>query len=92
MGSASGCGNPTAGGWPSSGLVRPEDPVAVQRPGDADVVVRVTGRVAFPTTDAIEGDSTTLTRYLERFAARPREMGVELRGLGDYTATAELTV
>ena len=47
--------------------------------------------MAFATADDIEGDSTTLAKYLDRYAAQPREIGVELRGLGDYISTAELT-
>jgi hypothetical protein len=69
----------------------PKTPLPFNVPAMQTVLVRVTGRVAFPTTDAIEGDSTTLSKYLERYAAQPRQIGVELRGLGDYISTAELS-
>jgi hypothetical protein len=69
----------------------PKTPLPFNVPAMQTVLVRLTGRVAFPSTNDIEGDSTTLAKYLERYAAKPREIGVELRGLRDYLSTAELT-
>jgi len=69
----------------------PKTPLPFNVPAMQTVLVRLTGRVAFATADDIEGDSTTLAKYLDRYAAQPREIGVELRGLGDYISTAELT-
>ncbi len=56
------------------------------------VLVRIAGRVAFPTADEIEGTPATLADYLDRHIAAPRVIGIELRGLGDYIATAEVMV
>jgi hypothetical protein len=65
-------------------------PLPFNVPAMQTVLVRIMGRVAFPTADDIEGTPTTLADYLNRHAATPREIGVELRGLGDHIATAEV--
>jgi hypothetical protein len=70
----------------------PKTPLPFNVPAMQTVLVRIAGRVAFPTADDIEGAPTTLANYLDRHVAAPREIGVELRGLGDYVATAEVTM
>jgi hypothetical protein len=67
-------------------------PLPFNVPAMQTVLIRVAGRVAFPTANEIEGTPTTLADYLERHLAVPREIGVELRGLGDHIATGELKV
>jgi hypothetical protein len=56
------------------------------------VLVRVAGRIAFPIVDDFEGTPTAMSSYLDRNLAAKCEIGVELRGLGDYIATTELAV
>jgi hypothetical protein len=56
------------------------------------VLVRAAGRIAFPIVDDFEGTPTALSSYMDRNLAAKREIGVELRGLGDYIATAEVPV
>jgi hypothetical protein len=82
------------GGWlPIEGVTfDPKTPLPFNVPAMQTVLVRIAGRVAFPTADEIEGTPATLANYLERNVGAPREIGVELRGLGDYIATAEVTV
>jgi hypothetical protein len=65
-------------------------PLPFNVPAMQTVLVRVAGRVAFPTDDDFEGTPTVLASYLDRHLAARREIGVELRGLGEYIATAEL--
>jgi hypothetical protein len=67
-------------------------PLPFNVPAMQTVLVRVAGRVAFPTIEEIEGTPTVLNDYLDRNLAAKRQIGVELRGLGDYVATAELVV
>lgn len=80
------------GGWlPVEGITfDPKTPLPFNVPAMQTVLVRIAGRVAFPTADDIEGTPATLANYLDRHVATPREIGVELRGLGDYIATAQL--
>ena len=66
-------------------------PLPFNVPAMQTVLVRVAGRVAFPTVDDFEGTPTVVSDYLDRNLATKREIGVELRGLGDYVATAELS-
>jgi hypothetical protein len=65
-------------------------PLPFNVPAMQTVLVRIAGRVSFPTADEIEGTPTTLTNYLDWHSVTPREFGVELRGLRDYFATAEV--
>jgi hypothetical protein len=67
-------------------------PLPFNVPAMQTVLVRVAGRVAFPTEEEFEGTPEALASYLERDLAGRREIGVELRGLGEYVATAELTM
>jgi hypothetical protein len=67
-------------------------PLPFNVPAMQTALIRIAGRVAFPTVDEIEGAPSTLNDYLSRHIASPREFGVELKGLGDYIATEELVV
>jgi hypothetical protein len=69
----------------------PDTPMPFNVPAMQTVVVRLVGRVAFPYADDLEGTPQTLADYLEKHLAGPREFGVEVRGLGNFLATAELT-
>jgi hypothetical protein len=82
------------GGWlPVEGVTfDPQTPLPFNVPAMQTVLVRIAGRVAFPTAEDIEEAPTTLANYLDRYVAEPREVGIELRGLGDFIATAEATV
>jgi hypothetical protein len=81
-----------AGGWlPIEGITYDaKTPLPFNVSAMQTVLVRMAGRVAFPTEDDIEGTPSTVANYLERNVAAPRLIGIELRGLGDYIATAEL--
>lgn len=67
-------------------------PLPFNVPAMQTVLVRVAGRVAFPTADEFEGTPTAMANYLERYLAAKRMVGVELKGLGEYVATAEVVV
>lgn len=82
------------GGWlPMEGVTfDARTPLPFNVPAMQTALIRIAGRVAFPTADDIEGTPTTLADYLDRYVVAPREIGIELKGLGDYIATAEVTV
>jgi hypothetical protein len=69
-----------------------QTPLPFNVPAMQTVLVRVAGRVGFPTEDDFEGTPAVVASYLDRYLAGRREIGVELRGLGEYVATAELVL
>jgi hypothetical protein len=70
----------------------PKTPLPFNVPAMQTVLVRIAGRIAFSTVDDFEGTPTAMSNYLDRNLAARREIGVELKGLGDYIATTEVTV
>lgn len=65
-------------------------PLPFNVPAMQTVLARVTGRVAFPSADDLEGHPDTLRLYLDRHLADRRQVGVELDGLAEYMSSAEL--
>jgi hypothetical protein len=66
-------------------------PLPFNVPAMQTVLVRVAGRMAFATVDDFEGTPAALASYLDQYLAGKRMIGVELKGLGDYVATAEVS-